>query len=94
MIRFFKLLIKNNTGVSMKNFILLLGAILVFISNIAFLILLYLDFFYINNNIKIDLYAYAATIGAIQSLLGLLLYLKVRSEKYENNDDNAPRETF
>lgn len=87
MIKFFKLLITNNTGVSMKNFVLFLGAILVFISTIFFLALLLLDFIYTEKSLSIDLFAYAVTIGAIESLLALLLYLKVRSEKYEYEEE-------
>lgn len=83
MINFFKLLIKNNTGVSMKNFILFLGGILAFISIISFIVLLYLDFFYTDKTLSINLLTYASVITAIEGILGLLFYLKVKSEKNE-----------
>lgn len=76
-------LLTNNTGLSMKNFILFIGGLLAFISVIAFITLLYLDFFYTKNTLSINLLTYAGVITAIEGLLALLFFLKVRSEKNE-----------
>lgn len=76
-------LIRNNTGYSMKNFILFVGGLLTAVSVIAFIGLLYFDFFYPNNTISINMITYAGVITAIEGLLALLFYLKVKSEKNE-----------
>ena len=76
-------LITNNTGVSMKNFILFLGGILTFLSVIGFIVLLYFDFFYPQYTLSINLLTYAGVITSIEGMLALLFFLKVKSEKQE-----------
>lgn len=82
----FDKLITNNSGYSMKNFILLLGGLLAFLSIIGFIALLYFDFFYPNNTLSINLLTYAGVITAIEGILGLLFFLKVKSENNENRN--------
>lgn len=92
LLRYIHSIIRNNTGDSMKNFILLLGGVLVAFSVVAFIGLLYLDFFMVEKTLSISYYGYAAIIAAIEGLLGLLFFLKVKSEKYEHYREMEKRE--
>lgn len=88
--KFLILLIRNNTGYSMKNFILFIGALLTIFSIISFIVLLYLDFWFTDKYLSINLLYYASVITAVEGILGLLLYLKIKSEQNEKEVVKPP----
>lgn len=74
-------LITNDTGYSTKSFVLILGAISVFLTNISFIVLLFVDLFNPGYRIESNMLEMGAVIGALDVLLGWLYISKVKSEK-------------
>ena len=84
---FFGKLIRNNTGISSKNFFLvsvtIIGCILLIIPGVVLMIEV------INNKtITTDLSGLAAYIGSVASLFATAGLTKAWSEKFEKKDDN------
>ncbi len=85
---FFFNLVKNNTGISSKNFFLvvitLIGCFLLLIPGIALLVEIFN-----NHTITTDLTGLASYIGAVASIFAAAGITKAWSEKYEDNDLNS-----
>ena len=84
---FFGKLIRNNTGISSKNFFLvsvtIIGCVLLIIPGVVLMIEV------INNKtITTDLSGLAAYIGSVASLFATAGLTKAWSEKFEKKDDN------
>jgi len=84
--KFFGSLIKSNTGVSSKSFVLVISALLgsLFILEIMFILIVDL---FTDLTIDSDLMGLTAVIGAIGSFIGAVFYFKVKSEKTEKYFD-------
>lgn len=84
-------LIKNNTGVSSKNFFLvsatIIGLVLLFIPAVLLLV----EIFY-NHTIKTDLSGLAAYIGAVAGVFASAGITKAWSERYEGNNNKDSKQ--
>lgn len=80
--KFFKDLIRNNTGVSAKNFFLVIVTIIGFILLIVPAIILIVEIC-ANKTIKTDLNGLASYIGAVAAVFTSAGITKVWSEKFE-----------
>ena len=92
---YWKDLLRSNTGVSSKTFVMVLAAIAgVFTLGVVVFILI-VDLF-TDKQIKTDLFGIAAVITAIATLIGASIYGKVSSEKYEPKakPSQEPKEEF
>jgi len=83
-------LIRNNTGVSVKNFAVFWGVIIAVVW-----VLIYLPAFIILDQIwgykiTLNLYGITALIGAIEAILAILITGKVKSEQYERHNNYSP----
>lgn len=85
MSNFFSKLVRNNTGVSSKNFFLVVITIIGCILLIIPAIILSIEIF-MNHTIATDLNGLAAYIGAVASLFGAAGLTKAWSERYEKHD--------
>ena len=83
---FFNKLIKNNTGVSSKNFFLVVVTIIGCILLIIPAIILIVEVFY-NHTIATNLDGMAAYIAAVAAIFTSAGITKAWSERYENNQD-------
>ena len=76
-------LIRNNTGVSVKNWLIfvvsIIGSFLLLVPGICLLVEVFN-----NHTIQTDLNGFATYIGAIAGLFASVIFPKVWSEKYEN----------
>lgn len=81
-------LIKNNTGVSSKNFFLVAVTIIGLILLLVPAVLLIVEVIY-NHTIATDLNGLAAYIGAVAAVFTSAGITKAWSEKYERKDSNA-----
>lgn len=83
---FFNKLVKNNTGVSSKNFLLvsvtIIGCLLLIVPGVILMIEVIS-----NKTITTDLTGLAAYVGAVASLFATAGLTKAWSEKYENSTD-------
>ena len=79
-------LIKNNTGISSKNFFLVSITIIGLILLIVPVIILIVEVLY-NHTIKTDLNGMAAYIGAVAAIFTSAGITKAWSEKYERKDN-------
>lgn len=79
-------LIKNNTGVSSKNFFLVIVTIIGCILLIIPAIILIIEVFY-NHTIATNLDGMAAYIAAVAAIFTSAGITKAWSERYENNQD-------
>ena len=83
---FFNKLVKNNTGVSAKNFLLvsvtIIGCLLLIVPGVILMIEVIS-----NKTITTDLTGLAAYVGAVASLFATAGLTKAWSEKYEGNTD-------
>ena len=83
---FFNKLVKNNTGVSAKNFLLvsvtIIGCLLLIVPGVILMIEVIS-----NKTITTDLTGLAAYVGAVASLFATAGLTKAWSEKYENSAD-------
>ena len=80
-------LIKNNTGVSSKNFFLVAVTIIGLILLLVPAVLLIVEVIY-NHTIATDLNGLAAYIGAVAAIFTSAGITKAWSEKYERKDSN------
>ena len=78
-------LIKNNTGISSKNFFLVSVTIVGLILLIVPVVVLIVEVFY-NHTIRTDLNGLAAYIGAVAAIFTSAGITKAWSEKYERKD--------
>lgn len=78
-------LIKNNTGISSKNFFLVSVTIVGLILLTVPVVVLIVEVFY-NHTIRTDLNGLAAYIGAVAAIFTSAGITKVWSEKYERKD--------
>ena len=81
------LLLRNNTGLSLKAFIAFSGIITSFIMVLTVVLVLIVDLFS-SYKVETDLYGIAAVIGAIAGYIVAAIWGKVKSESYENKDIN------
>ena len=81
-------LIKNNTGVSSKNFFLVTVTIIGLILLLVPAVLLIVEVIY-NHTIATDLNGLAAYIGAVAAVFTSAGITKAWSEKYERKDGNV-----
>lgn len=91
MTTWFGKLIRNNTGVSSKNFFLvsvtIIGLLLLLVPGVALMIEV------VNNKtITTDLTGMAAYVGAVASIFGTAGLTKAWSEKFEQKNDFTPTE--
>lgn len=84
---YFNKLIKNNTGVSSKNFFLVVVTIIGCILLIIPAIILSIEVIY-NHTIATNLEGMAAYIAAVAAIFTSAGITKAWSEKYEKNDNN------
>ena len=77
-----KLIIKNNTGYSVKSFAVFSGTLIALFSILVVWTLIFLDFF-TAYELSINLTHLAIFIGSIEAIIAVLMGLKVWSEKYE-----------
>jgi len=82
-VKYFKLLIKNNTGISSKSFVMILSAITGTIFIFSMLFLLFVDMFS-DRQINSDMFGIAAIITAIGTFIGTVFWAKVRSERNDS----------
>jgi uncharacterized membrane protein YuzA (DUF378 family) len=89
---FYELIVRNNTGVSSKNYALVTGVQIAKFWTLVYLpAMLFIDQIF-GKSITVNLYTVAALIGAIEAILAILILFKVKSEKYEyeNKDQEDP----
>lgn len=86
-------LVKNNTGVSSKSFALVIGIIVGSLAIISFLVILFVDLFS-DYQINTDLFGLAGIISAIATLISLLYWGKVRSERNDYNKLSSNNDKF
>lgn len=84
-------LIKNNTGVSSKNFFLVAVTIIGLILLLVPAVLLIVEVIY-NHTIATDLNGLAAYIGAVAAVFTSAGITKAWSEKYERKDSNTVKQ--
>jgi hypothetical protein len=92
---FYELIVRNNTGVSSKNYALITGVQIAKFWTLLYLpAMLFIDQIF-GLAITVNLYGVAALIGAIEAILAILILMKVKSEKYEatNNQGEIGPET-
>lgn len=82
MLNYFAKLIRNNTGVSSKNFFLIAVTIIGLILLLIPAVVLIVEVIY-NHTIQTDLTGIAAYIGSVASLFATAGWTKAWSEKYE-----------
>lgn len=85
-------LIKNNTGVSSKNFFLVAVTIIGLILLLVPAVLLIVEVIY-NHTIATDLSGLAAYIGAVAAVFTSAGITKAWSEKYERKDSNTIKQS-
>lgn len=83
MLKYVEKLIRNNTGVSSKNFMLVIVTLIGFLLLIVPAVVLIIEAVY-NHTIVTDLKGMAAYIGAVASMFATVGITKVWSEKYES----------
>lgn len=83
--KFISLLLKNNTGVSLKAFTALSGVISSSLLVLCIIIVLIVDLFS-SYKIETDLYGIAAVIGAIAGYTVAAIWGKVKGDQDENNN--------
>lgn len=82
-LNFYLRLIKNNTGISVKNFALFWGVVIAVSWTVIFLpIIIFVNQFF-GKDVTINLIGLASLVGAIEAILAVLITFKVKSEKYE-----------
>ena len=89
------MIVRNNTGVSSKNYALITGVQIAKFWTLLYLpAMLFIDQIF-GLAITVNLYGVAALIGAIEAILAILILMKVKSEKYEatNNQGEIGPET-
>lgn len=82
---FLSKIIRNNTGVSSKNFFLVTVTLVGLLLLLVVIVVLLVEVFY-NHTIQTDLNGLAAYIGAVASLFATAGVTKAWSEKYERRD--------
>lgn len=80
---FYEKIVRNNTGVSSKNYALVTGVQIAKFWTLVYLpAMLFIDQIW-QLPININLYGVTALIGAIEAILAILILFKVKSERYE-----------
>lgn len=82
---FFSKIIRNNTGVSSKNFFLVAVTMVGLMLLMVVIVVLLVEVFY-NHTIQTDLNGLAAYIGSVAGLFATAGITKAWSEKYEKRD--------
>ena len=85
MMNYFKQLVNNNTGVSSKNFLLVVATLIGLVLLLVPAVVLIVEVVY-NHTIVTSLTGMASYIGAVAAMFGTVGITKVWSEKYEHRD--------
>lgn len=88
---YLKQLVKNNTGVSSKNFLLVVATLIGLVLLLVPAIVLIVEVIY-NHTIVTSLTGMASYIGAVAAMFGTVGITKVWSEKYEHKGDKEDSE--